>query len=241
MPNVFVDNLLTHDWAIYQTPIEWFKETLIEIKKIKNVNWIIKPHPSEKIYKTNITTKNFYKNIVGQSDNIKILDENLNIDKLYRFISTVISFGGSAGYEYTSIGIPVITVADTRYSNFNLTVTPKNKIEYKKILNSLNKPRIVSNDKKFRSGLYWYLIKDLSKIQNDFIPIFDSRSDFNKKEFWKLAQKNLIKSIKKTSPRTFEKNFYIQYKNKNRHSLNFHELSKSLKFSDVKLNDLQND
>ena len=66
LPNVFIDNLLTHDKGLYSTPIEWFTETLKIISKIKNVNWIIKPHPSEKIYNTNITAKNLFNNTIGK-------------------------------------------------------------------------------------------------------------------------------------------------------------------------------
>ena len=125
LPNVFVDNLLTHDWGIYSTPIEWFIETLKIIKKIDNVNWIIKSHPSEKIYNTKITTKSIFDKIVKNTSNIKLIEDKYNIKNLNRFISSVIGFGGSAGYEYTLLGVPVVTVADTRYSNFNLTISPK--------------------------------------------------------------------------------------------------------------------
>ena len=74
---------------------------------------------------------------------INLLMKTMNIDNLSQYISTVISFGGSAGYEYTRLGIPVITAGDTRYSNFKLTKSPKNLEEYEKILNNLNKQKKV--------------------------------------------------------------------------------------------------
>ena len=240
LPNVFVDNLLTHDWGIYSTPIEWFIETLKIIKKIDNVNWIIKSHPSEKIYNTKITTKSIFDKIVKNSSNIKLIEDKYNINNLNRFISSVISFGGSAGYEYTLLGVPVVTVADTRYSNFDLTISPKNIDDYKKILNNLDKIKKIGKNKKFRAGLYCYLIKKLSKLQNDLIPIFDIRSVFDRRAFWELSYKITKKNKNNMKNQLFTKNFYIQFKNKNRHCINFHELSKSINFSNVKLNDLQN-
>ena len=78
----------------------------------------MKPHPSEKIYNTNITAKKLFDTIIKKEENIKFLDSQYNINKFSDYISSVISFGGSAGYEYTKLGIHVITAGDTRYSNF---------------------------------------------------------------------------------------------------------------------------
>ena len=170
----------------YDTPIDWFQSTLQHIKNIDRVNWIIKPHPSERVYKTNITTKKIFNNIISNSKNIKLLDENKNIKNLKHYVSGVISFGGSAGYEYTKYGIPVVTVADSRYSNFNLTETPKNEKQYLKLLSNIHKLKKISEDKKFRASFYWYLIKELSKVELENLPIFDSRKHTNeKKKFWK--------------------------------------------------------
>ncbi len=240
LPNVFVDNLLTHDWGIYPTPIDWFVETLKIIKKVNNVNWIIKPHPSEKLYNTKITTKNIFDKLIKHNPNIRLMDDKSNINKLSKFISLVISFGGSAGYEYTRLGIPVVTVADTRYSNFDFTISPKSVDDYKKILKNLKSIKKLKKNKKFRAGLYWYLIKSLTKLQNDHIPNLETRGSFDKKKFWKLSY-NILKKNKNTMKnQQFKKNFYIQFKNKNRHCLNFQELSKSSNFTKFKLNDLQN-
>ena len=97
-----------------------------------------------------------------KKNKIKFINENYNIDNLSQYISTVISFGGSAGYEYTRLGIPVITAGDTRYSNFKLTKSPKNLEEYEKILNNLNKQKKVNREIRFKAGLYWLLIKKLT-------------------------------------------------------------------------------
>ena len=239
LPNVFVDNLLTHDWGIYDTPIDWFQSTLQHIKNIDKVNWIIKPHPSEKVYNTNITTKKIFNNIISNSKNIKLLDENKNIKNLKNYISAVISFGGSAGYEYTKYGIPVVTVADSRYSNFNLTETPKNEKQYLKLLSNIHKLKKISEDKKFRASFYWYLIKELSKVELENLPIFDSkRHTSEKKKFWKIAFNKNKRFKKYSSNSVFTKNFYFQYKNKNRHLINSQLLSNSKKSLDLKINDL---
>lgn len=237
LPNVFVDNLLTHDWGIFQNPIEWFLETLKMIKKIKNVNWLIKPHPSEKIYNSNITARKLFSMIIDNENNIKFLDQRYNIDRISDHISSVISFGGSAGYEYTKQGIPVVTAGDTRYSNFGLTQSPINLKEYKFTLNNLNKAHKVNSKKRFKAGLYWLLIKDLTRLQNTMIPIALTRSNFYDNTFWKIALKTLKKNKKSKINTEFYKNLAIMYKYKNRHSLKSNKLLKFKKNISFNLND----
>jgi len=238
LPNVFIDNLLTHDKGLYSTPIEWFTETLKIISKIKNVNWIIKPHPSEKIYDTNITAKNLFNNTIGKRKNVIILDKDYNINNIEKYISKVISFGGSAGYEYTRLGVPVITAADTRYSNFKFTISPKNLVQYKKLLQSLNTKIVIDFNKKFRAGLYWYLIKRLAQLQNDLIPTYDTRKPGGLAAFWRLTYLITKKNKKNKTVKQFSKNFHNQLRNRNLHSLDMQELSKSKKLTNIKINDL---
>ena len=50
----------------------WFKETIEQISKIKDINWIIKPHPGEKIYNAKITTQDLLKKYSINNSNIII-------------------------------------------------------------------------------------------------------------------------------------------------------------------------
>lgn len=236
LPNVFVDNILTHDWGLYSTPLEWYKDTLKKITNIKSVNWIIKPHPSERFYNTNITAKTIYDSIIRKNDNIRIINENENISKLYEYVTSVISFGGSAGYEYTYFGIPVITVCETRYSNFNITISPKSMSEYNEILEKIDKLKKVSKNDKFNAGLYWYLIRHLTQIKHSLIPIFDNKKIANKL-FWKKQKIKLIKNNKYVD-QLFLSNLKTQCFNQNRHCLNIQSLNKN-KFINISLNDLK--
>ena len=176
---------------------------------------------------------------INGEQNIKFLDEKNNIDNLKNYISSVISFGGSAGYEYTRLGIQVITAGDTRYSNFELTKSPKNLKEYKYILNNLHKSNKISENKKFKAGLYWYLIKDLTRLQNNLIPITLTRSKFFNEKFWDLSLKTLKRSQNTKINKLFYNNLSIMYKHKNRHSINLNRLVKNNKKNSLKLNDVK--
>ena len=240
LPNVFVDNLFTHKWSIFYDPIDWYLSTLEIIKKIKNVNWLIKSHPSEKIYNTEINAKNLYSQVITEKyENINFLDENHRLNNLTKHISTVITFGGSAGYEYTYFGKQVITVGDNRYSNFKLSISPKNLKEYKFILHNLNKPVKVNKITKFKAGMYWYMIKSLTRLPNNLIPITLTRRNFFDESYWKVALKTFDNRKSLDENDNFYNHLLIMYKFKNRHSIDLKKLFQKNKKFQLVLNDVK--
>ena len=156
VPHVMADNIFNSEWSIHGSPLHWFTETLKIIKNINNVNWIIKPHPSEISYRTKIKSKLIYNKIIGKSKNIKILGKLDHINNLHEFISSAITCHGSAGFEYTSLGIPVVTGSDSGYSNFNFTISPRTKKKYVRILNNINTLKKVDKKQIFMARLYWF-------------------------------------------------------------------------------------
>jgi hypothetical protein len=58
-----VDGNFLNNWNLFVNNQEWLEDTLKEINKTKNINWIIKPHPSEEIYSAKIKTKDIFNKI----------------------------------------------------------------------------------------------------------------------------------------------------------------------------------
>ncbi|MDP7196609.1 MAG: hypothetical protein QF864_10525, partial [SAR202 cluster bacterium] len=40
------DGVFDGTWALFRDRLTWLRETLLEIKKINNMNWLVKPHPN---------------------------------------------------------------------------------------------------------------------------------------------------------------------------------------------------
>ena len=59
-------------WTVFRDRLTWLRETLYEIKKITNVNWLVKPHPNDEIYGVVTSTISEYENICLNLDHIKI-------------------------------------------------------------------------------------------------------------------------------------------------------------------------
>ncbi len=234
LPHAMSDNLYNNEWNIFDTAYDWYSQTIKKIKKRDDVNWLIKPHPYE--YKfPGITARNIFDELKIKNKNIKFLDELLHINKIYKFIDVVITGNGSAGYQYSSLGIPTITTSDARYSNFKFTLAPKNKKEYFNLLNKIKSLGKIKKDMIQRAQIYWLTTLGLFYNSHEFLPKIKQHGLFKKKLFFEKISRIKIHRYKRGS---FSDDIFYQLKNKNRHSLNSSFYLKHKKKHNLKLNDI---
>ena len=234
LPHVMIDNVLNFNNSVFLSPMFWYIETLKKIKSLKNVNWLIKPHPSEIKYDTDLTSKNLFKEYVGYENHIKFWSNDIIVSNIHKHINSVITCLGSPGYQYPSLGIPSITTAESKYSHFNCSISPKNKKEYFKILMNIKKLRKLNNNTKFSAKIFWFVNEKIIRIKNTSIPVFDDTREFNQSIFWNIMQK----SVNKRGKNVFNEMLKIQDKNQNRHTIEFKELQiKKSIFKKIRFND----
>ena len=53
---VLTDGVFQTSWSLFRDNVTWLKETLNEIKKITDVNWLVRPHPHDEMKKVITTT-----------------------------------------------------------------------------------------------------------------------------------------------------------------------------------------
>ena len=197
---------LSHSWNLFRNNLSWLEETIKKIKKIKNVNWIIKAHPSEHIYNNKVKTPDIYNKLVDDELNIKLFPSSHNIQEFDKFISAVVTSFGTAGHEYPLKSIPTIVCGETNYSGFGFTIEPKNKKEYFSILTRIHKIKKLNKQSVKRCFAFNYLYKYVCLERIPLSYETDISMKFEKKLFWKktyrLLQKNgafyrpLYKSLK---------------------------------------------
>lgn len=136
MCHCFSDNAHSCDELIFNDYFVWLEETLKIVRNIKNVNWIIRAHPSRRLY--------------GESDEVWKLFEQYKSDYMFYFpekysgelvkelADVIVTVQGTAGYEYTCFGIPVILAGKSFYSGYGYTIDPKTEAEYKNALYNIN-------------------------------------------------------------------------------------------------------
>ncbi|WNL12623.1 capsular polysaccharide export protein, LipB/KpsS family [Aliarcobacter cryaerophilus] len=168
MAHVFSDAPLSiGENMLFDDYYEWIIFTIKEASLNKNINFIVKPHPSSYIYKEDGIVKNLISEF--NLSNIYLAPEDFNTFSLKDLAKTIITARGTVGIEYTSLGIPVILAGDTFYSDFGFTIEPKTKEEYKKVLLNLNNTITLTSFQIDMALMIYGIFSNLNNLENDII------------------------------------------------------------------------
>ena len=130
---VWIDNPHVFGLNNFNDSYDWILFTFNNAKKIRNVNWIFRPHPWEKIH-----GRPFLKELLNDQefDHINILDHGINGKDVIDVSNGFITISGTAGIECTSVGKPVILADIGWYHKSGFGLWAKSKKEYQKLLHS---------------------------------------------------------------------------------------------------------
>ena len=223
------DGVFGNSWNIFKNDQIWLEETLKIIKKIKNINFIIKPHPSESFYNSKINTEKIFKEYVSERDShIKLFPIEQNVNSILSHIDIVITSHGSAGYQYPAYSIPAIICGDTNFSDLGFNIQPKNFSEYKKILFKLNKISKLDIKIANKARVFWFIFKNITRVKMPTIHFDDISMNYSASNFWSKTYKNLRNLKNYKLKNDFENFLKLQIKKNNSNMLN-HNLLKNLK------------
>lgn len=120
---------------------EWLVETIKMMNEVKDVNWIIRVHPGERVSGSLYTVDDFLRdNYKDFPQHIKILwsDSEINSYGLYKLIDAGITLFGTTGAELPLLGKNIISGGDAYFSNKGFTLDAKSKEEYFELLRSVS-------------------------------------------------------------------------------------------------------
>lgn len=135
---------------IFDNANQWLVESMNAIFDIKNVNWIIRVHPGEKVSGSLYTNDDFIKkNFKTISDNVRILwsDSDINSLGLYNLIDVGITLFGTMGAELPILGKPVISGGEAHFTGKGFTIDAKSKDEYFELLRNISTIKKLPEDK----------------------------------------------------------------------------------------------
>ncbi|MBT5491843.1 hypothetical protein [uncultured Sulfurimonas sp.] len=189
--HAFVDSVKYVHWSLYSDYYTWLYETLVILaNKSKEHNIFIKAHPSEPMYKCDITVKSTINEINQKYDaNFIYLDKKVHNIVTFDMADSIITSNGTVAIEAVCYGIPVLVAASTLYENAKTVIQSKNIVEYRKYLENIEnikKPTIVMIDRaKFCFMFYSkYIYVGASYLRNGAVfgnaNRFDEYSKFNK-------------------------------------------------------------
>ena len=211
--HIFWDGTFFYGKDAFATYREWFLETIKIANKNNNLNWIIKPHPANKVQNLrdgideNFTEeeKIIKKTFGFMPNNLKILknDNKINSWSLYQILDYCVTIRGTPGIESALFGAETIITGSGRYENRGFTKYFKNKNNYLKYLSKLTnfhkkKSSTVRNATLYADSVFFKKPMSLNsisvKFKNNKTADMDLKIKFNsQKEF--LKNKDVINLI----------------------------------------------
>ena len=216
--NDLIDGVFSNSWNLYTDRLTWLRVTLNFISKIKNINWIIKPHPNEIRNKVITSTKLEVKKFYSQFYHIKLFPEECGIETLPKIIKCAISALGSVGYEYPALGVPSIICGESLSSGHGISIEPKNEKEYFEYLKNIDKIENVNTEQQDRAKIFVYIYSVLSKVYSPLIPNNHTK-DFKYKNFL-FEYEKLIDNYNPNNDDLY-KNLKTQIFLNDRHTINY--------------------
>ena len=220
-------------WSVFRDRLTWLRETLYEIKKITNVNWLVKPHPHDEIYKVVTSTISEYEKICLNLDHIKLFPDDLSKRSITKFIDAALCLNSSAAYEYPSFGIPTIVPKESAVSGYGFTIDPKSKDDFFYELKNITKLKKLTLQQVEVAKVYVFILTRLARITSNLIAPHSSLH-VDEKNYWIEMIKLLDKYDSKDD--LLMKMMKIQEKNNDKHAIDYDMIMN--KNFDTKINEL---
>lgn len=185
--HIFWDGTFFYGKDLFTDYEDWFKETIKIMIKNKNMNWLIKVHPANKVKDardnmSNYSEFNAIKDIINKlPKNIKLIDFDHKVSTLsyFNIIDYCLTVRGTVGIEAACFGIPVITAGSGRYDNLGFTKDHKNKKDYLNTILNLHKVKVNKEKTKqlaLKFAYYLYIIRTFS---TDHLHFYFDKNDKN--------------------------------------------------------------
>lgn len=180
--------------GLYSDYYVWLVTLLKIIRSVDNVNWLIKPHPTSYMFNENGVVENLLDEL--EVNNVKLIPSDMNTASVKDFADVVLTVRGTAGLEFATFGIPVVTAGEGCYSGYGIDISPLSVSDYERKIRSLdNIPRlddsIISTAKMVfyylfikKNARLTYLMHDIADNLGDFDMIFGNITDIHELELF---------------------------------------------------------
>jgi hypothetical protein len=105
---------------------------------------VIKPHPSVSIYGEEGVVEKMVENLVSR--NVSICPTDLNTRSLSDCADALVTVHGTAGLEFSCLGVPAVLAGSPFYSGFGFTIEPGSIAQYESTLLMLDKVTALRQD-----------------------------------------------------------------------------------------------
>lgn len=155
---------------VYSEYNEWLLDTLRIIKKIPDVNWVIKDHPMSTFYRQDSYIKSVFEK--NKTDNIYWCDKAVSGMQIKEIADCIVTCAGEVGLEYWAYGIPTITTADSYFCKWGISYLMKTLEEYENTLRHIERLKPPTEESMIQARRYLTAIKRLNNTADGLSRLF---------------------------------------------------------------------
>ncbi len=149
LAHIFSDAPHLSSGMLHADYYQWLLSTLRTCSCASGVQWVIKPHPSVNIYGEEGLVEGMVKHT--GAGNVFLCPPDLNTRSLGSCADAIVTVHGTAGLEFSCLGVPVVLAGRPFYSGFGFAIEPGSTAEYEQTLQSLDTVAPLSEEQRNRA------------------------------------------------------------------------------------------
>jgi hypothetical protein len=114
--------------------LDWTEATFAQVRQNDEFNWLFKPHPAESWF-GGVTLADIMKRL-GSAPNIAVSDKSWNNAQVMRAVDTLVTYHGTAGIEFASLGKPVLVPDRGKYDDCGFVRVAESRTQYFALLST---------------------------------------------------------------------------------------------------------
>jgi hypothetical protein len=142
LAHVFVDSPHLSNSMLHNDYYDWLVDTIDCCAESSGSVWVVKPHPSCALYGEEGLIDSLVRD--AKAPNIYMCPPDLNTSSLGACADVILTVHGTAGLEFSCLGIPVVLAGTPFYAGFGFTYEPKSMSEYRGIVKNADKLKQLS-------------------------------------------------------------------------------------------------
>lgn len=136
LAHIFVDSPHLSSSMLYPDYYRWLEGTIARCALTEEMEWIVKPHPSCGLYGEQGMVESMVRS--SGAANIHLCPADFNTGSLVQCADLILTVHGTAGLEYSCMGVPAILAGTPFYAGFGFAYEPRSVEEYEALLSSAN-------------------------------------------------------------------------------------------------------
>ena len=190
MSHVFTDAVHRNNWLVFPDYLTWLRETLHAIRQIHDVNWLVKPHPSERWFRPQQTAEGEYRESAADCQHVRILPYDVNTASVLNVAHAMVTCCGTSGIEFSCYGIPCVLAGEAPYSSLGFTLEPQSVEEYFALLSDISKVDFLDSSQIEKAKVLAFIYFRQQLVYSCLNPpmhLHPLNPDFDEDKFWQEA------------------------------------------------------